>query len=168
MPLQSRRPKIFIVSVLIFSFLLLILDQTLKNLSLGKWNFDLLANHYFGWHPFLNPGIAFSLPVPQTVILILTSPVIFFIGIKAYQAAQAILKQNQTNMLSFAGLVLVFFGACSNFADRVIHRFTVDYLLIFTAVINLADAMIVVGFALYLKTILKNKESSKEEYVSQS
>ena len=45
--------------------------------------------------------------------------------------------------------MLVFTGALSNLIDRMVYGYTVDYFLILTGVINLADVMIVAGFVIY-------------------
>ena len=42
-------------------------------------------------------------------------------------------------------LILIISGALSNFIDRILFGATIDYIRIFTGVINLADVMIVVG-----------------------
>ncbi len=167
----SRRFLMF--TVLFLALIFFCLDQTLKWLSLHNWHYDLLLNSYMGWHPFLNPGIAFGLPVPQVVILSLTFPVLLILVAKIYDSAVQIKIAADTNrkrqlFLSWAGLVFILAGATSNFIDRVLYRVTVDYFLLYTAIINLADVMIVVGFALYFISILNNKKLPKEEYVSQT
>ena len=57
-------------------------------------------------------------------------------------------QQKQT--LNTWAMTLIFAGALSNFFDRVFIRATVDYFLLLTGIINLADVLIVVGFVLYL------------------
>jgi len=47
-------------------------------------------------------------------------------------------------------LGLILFGALSNYIDRVLFGATIDYIRLFTAVINLADVMIVGGVGLLL------------------
>jgi len=53
----------------------------------------------------------------------------------------------------------------SNFFDRLAYRQTIDYLRLFTGVVNLADALIVVGFVVYLIN-QEIKKSRKQEQVN--
>ena len=65
--------------------------------------------------------------------------------------------------LRATGYALIFFGALSNLFDRLLYHHTVDYLLIFTAVINLADVMIVGGFVIYFLMIKSEARNTKIE-----
>ncbi len=143
------------VYYLFLSGLFLIFDQSLKYFALQ--NFDSAHTYlgFFGWKPFLNPGVAFSLPVPQPIILLFTIPVLIFLAcliLRAWNSKTA----PPTHVL---GLSLVFFGALSNLIDRLIFKHTVDYLLLYTGVFNVADLMIIAGFLLYLWISTKKRDA---------
>ena len=125
----------------------LLLDQLLKYLALHSFNLEHTYFGVIGWKPFLNPGVAFSLPVPQVIILLFTLPVLLLLAFLIYQSFVQPGKNSPGLNLA---LSLVFFGALSNLIDRLLYQHTVDYILIFTAVLNLADVMIVAGFLIYL------------------
>jgi lipoprotein signal peptidase len=156
MKLFSRR--LFMIVICGFLF---VLDRFLKWQALHEWSNDFLLNRFFGWHPFLNPGVAFGLPVPTSVVVVLTIPILFLL---AYLFWQTHIPYPVSRIpvdrahgeswgtgygLRVMGYPLIFAGALSNLLDRILYNHTVDYFLILTAVINLADVMIVVGFVIY-------------------
>ena len=134
---------------LIIGGFLFLADRTLKMAALGVWQHDVLFSKWFGWHPFLNSGAAFGLPVPQVVTASLTVPIILLVVVFAWRVAL------EKPVQSF-GLWMLFFGALSNLLDRVTLNQTIDYVLILTGVFNVADAMILVGFILYLRYYTSN------------
>jgi len=95
-----------------------------------------------GWEYWGNSGIAFSIPFPNWLIIILT-PIILF-GLFYF------VTRKKRQIIFYLGIFLIFAGAISNFIDRVLFGFTIDYICIFTGVINLADVMIVVGAGIVL------------------
>lgn len=120
----------------------LLLDQFLKWQATHSWNQTKLISKYFGWQPFINPGAAFSLPLPNWLILALSLPIIFliiFLLSKEY-------KQNYLCLI----WALILTGAISNFFDRLFYRHVIDYFALITGVINLGDVLIVTGLVLYL------------------
>jgi len=121
--------------------LFLFLDQWLKWQALHDWQNPHLLNNFFGWQPSLNPGVAFNIPLPGILIIFFTIPIIFILIFLFFK---------YTNFLSRIALLLIIFGALSNLFDRIYYQNTVDYFLILTAIINMADMMIVGGFILYL------------------
>lgn len=121
------------------------LDQILKYLARTNPHIDLLLFPGFGWEFYANPGIAFSLPFPQSILLILTPLVL--IGL-----AMLILVYGRKNPTHAGALFLIFFGALSNLIDRFLFEITIDYIRIVTSIINLADLMIVAGILLLLFT----------------
>jgi lipoprotein signal peptidase len=121
-----------------------IIDRFLKWATLHIWSQPNLVNNYFGWEPFLNPGIAFGLPIPNPLIITLTFPIIILVGMLLFRSFH-----EQRSALHVFGLVLVFFGAFSNLLDRFFYHYTIDYFLLFRSVFNLADIWIVAGFVLY-------------------
>ncbi len=125
--------------------LLALIDQTLKYLARTNDDFTwYILNPYLGWEYFENTGIAFSLPVPQSVIITISAGVI---AILSYTLVRTVLLGR---MRVFCATVLIMFGAISNFLDRILFGFTIDYLRVYTGVFNIADVLIVVGAVLFL------------------
>jgi len=138
---MRKKNKTFIF---IFSLFFFILDQFLKWQSLHTWNKAHLLNNFFGWQPFLNSGIAFGLPLPNWITISFTILVLITLIylIKIY------LTQKTTGLKLFA-MCLIISGAISNLTDRLLYSHTIDYLLVFTTVINIADCLIVIGFTVF-------------------
>ena len=122
----------------------LLLDQLLKHFA--KTNPEstfYLWKPWLGWEYMENLGIAFGLPLYANITIILTP--IIILGLIYYW------RKNKTrNCLSRLAVNLIFFGAVSNFIDRIVYGATIDYWRLFTVVINLADVMIVVGAGLLI------------------
>lgn len=137
-----KKSKVLIV---LLCGLFFIVDRFLKWQALHEWHNDYLLNKFFGWHPFLNPGVAFGIPVPNWVTVVSTALILILILFLFFRFQTSDVGYQMSDL----SLPLVFFGALSNFIDRVWYGHTVDYFLILTGVINLADAMIVVGFVVY-------------------
>lgn len=114
------------------------LDQLLKFLSQHVL-YSPTYGTYLAWEPFLNPGIAFGLPVPWYVQLVVTPFLLWGI----YRWATREMHRAATPL----ALGLVFGGALSNAIDRMLVQVTIDYLRIGTAVINLADVSVIIGIA---------------------
>ena len=95
---------------------------------------------WLGWEYFANHGIAFSLPIPNAFLIIVTPFIL--LGI-------LLLLPKQKRLLPAFGLILVTAGAISNFIDRLLYGVTIDYLHIATSVFNLGDVVIVVGAILF-------------------
>jgi len=130
--------------------LLLCVDQFLKYIARTNPNaVHHLGTRWLGWEYFANPGIAFSLPFPNILLIIVTPLVV--LGLIIF-----LTKQTQHGRLSL-GVLLIIFGAISNFVDRMLFEITIDYLRIFTSIINIADIMIVVGAVLMLFGDKKSK-----------
>ncbi|MBP9760781.1 MAG: signal peptidase II [Candidatus Magasanikbacteria bacterium] len=122
----------------------LFLDQVCKYLVRQDVSFAwYIIDHIFGWEYFANPGVAFGIPIPNTVIIILT-PLLLF-GLLYY-----FIHTTHTNCVSILGGSLIILGAISNFIDRVLFGVTIDYIRIFTSVANIADGMIIAGVLLFL------------------
>jgi len=95
-----------------------------------------LVKPWLGWEFFPNPGIAFSLPIPNLLVLAATPLILFLTGWWWLR------QPDKKNWLAAA---LVLAGALSNFFDRFRVGVTIDYLRLFYSVINLADVAIVLG-----------------------
>ncbi len=126
------------------SGLFLLLDQLLKYIArTNPENTWYLIKPWVGWEYFENPGIAFSLPVPNLLILLITPLILFFL-------LRTLLNKRTLTITVIYSLSLIIGGAISNFIDRVLFGITVDYLRLFTSVFNLADLMILTGTILIL------------------
>ena len=92
-----------------------------------------------------NFGLLGNLPLPSALILILS---FLALGLLAYGLFDA-LRQGST--LDFLALSLVLGGALGNLYDRLAHGFVFDWLMFFnTSIINVADAAITLGLAIYI------------------
>ena len=126
--------------------LFFILDQFLKWQSLHNWSETHLLHKFLGWQPFLNSGVAFGLPLPNIFQIIFSMVIIVIIS---YIFLNSTNLKTKNTFLTRYSLLLILIGAVSNLIDRLIYQNTVDYLLILTGIINIADIMIVVGFVLF-------------------
>ena len=84
---------------------------------------------------FLNKGIAFGIPLPQIIGIVLSISItiilIYF------------LVKNKYNSL---GLILIIIGAISNLLDKIKYEAIIDWVAIkFLPVFNLADLYIIIG-----------------------
>jgi len=133
------KTKDHLIIYTLMSGLFLLIDQLLKFLARTNPDFNLyIWKPWLGWEYFANPGIAFSLPVPNWLVLLVT-PIILILFIAL------ILKSKKKNNLFYFSIFLIVTGAISNFIDRILFSATIDYIRILTGIINLADVMIVIG-----------------------
>lgn len=116
-----------------------IVDQLLKTIarSFPDTTVDLIGS-FIRWELFNNTGIAFSLFIPNWLVLIIT-PVLLVTILFFF-----LHNKKRTPQRLFA-VFLILFGAISNYIDRFLFSVTIDYLRIGSSVINLADIMIVAG-----------------------
>lgn len=132
---------------IIFSggFFLFLIDRLLKFLSDNIFVDQKIFFNLIGWNPYHNPGIAFSLPLPNWISITLTIPILLimiFLLIK--------FNKNQTDLHLFTGVSIILWGAFSNLIDRVIFQSTIDYWLFGAGLINLSDILIISGFIIIL------------------
>lgn len=120
----------------------LLLDQTIKFFVRTHpsmvWH---ALSPFLGWGYFENTGIAFGLPFPRVLLLVLTPLVLLALFVW-------VSKKKRT--MDWLGAVCIIVGAISNLVDRLLFGFTIDYIHIATAVINIADIAIVLGACLFL------------------
>lgn len=132
-----------VLSILTGGFFVLI-DQWCKWIARTEPQFSwYLIKPWLGWEYLRNPGIAFGLPVPNAVLLVVT-PIILLLLFVWY------VQKRDRGLLHLWGVVLIAFGAISNYVDRVLFEVTIDYIRVITGVINLADLLIVVGAGLLI------------------
>lgn len=116
------------------------LDRLLKAAALKYPAASLVLGEFLKFDPVKNQGIAFSLPLAGSWLLVLIVAAIFALIIAL---VVSIKKQ------AYAGacfLLAVILGAASNLFDRLKYGAVIDYLeLKYFTVFNLADVMIVAG-----------------------
>lgn len=103
-----------------------------------------------------NPFIAFSIPIPQVLIFILT--IILLAGLFYFLVQNA--KHNLRVTTISLGIIMG--AASSNLLDRIIHGAVVDYLNITIynyhwATFNLADSLITIGALIIIITNFRKK-----------
>lgn len=146
-------------SIIFISGLFLLVDRLLKWQALGEWSQTRLLNRYFGWQPFFNKGIAFSLAIPYQITLVFSLPIIVLV---LYLLIHEWKKEN-ANIILLSAWSLILGGAISNFFDRIFYKQVIDYFTLGTAVINISDIMIVVGLIFYLLSF-KNKTNNDDQH----
>lgn len=88
-----------------------------------------------------NPGIAFDIPVPLSVVLPMTAAICLVFTYIAY-------KHWRTNPKQSLAAIASVIGALGNGIDRFMNGFTTDYIILFrTSAINLSDVLILIGIA---------------------
>lgn len=99
-----------------------------------------------------NQGIAYSIPLPRTVLF---AAVIAIIITLTYLAVRSYQRGDYPCTLAFCCIIL---GAYSNFLDRLRYGFVVDMLVVTGwPVFNLADVMIIVGASILIIRLARYK-----------
>ena len=108
--------------------------------------FKLPAEGFFYWQEilgiklFLNKGIAFGVPLPQTIGIILSASITVIV-------IYFFVKNKYSNI----GLIFIIIGAISNLLDRIKYEAIVDLFTIkFLPIFNLADLYILLGLAILI------------------
>lgn len=92
---------------------------------------------FFQLSYFANPGIAFSIPLPQSLTLLITGALLVVFAALLVKTKHADIKIALTAAIT---------GATSNFLDRLITGYTTDYFIFFSrSAINIADMLIIIG-----------------------
>ncbi|MFH1286187.1 MAG: signal peptidase II [Candidatus Magasanikbacteria bacterium] len=150
--MKSRKAR-FSIYIAISGFFLLI-DQLLKQYALANQDYTYyLGTSWFGWEYLGNSGIAFSLQFPNFLLILITPLVLLTLLL-------FLIKQNLEPLQSL-GILLIVGGAISNFIDRILYSLTIDYIRLFTSVINIADVMIVVGAVFLLVNEVSARKKDK-------
>jgi signal peptidase II len=128
---------IFVITAL-FIF---ILDRLLKELAVAYLVNDfILIEDFFRLSYSQNTGVAFGIQLPFLVQLIIV-PIFIVAG---FYLILKYLKFEKLLVLLVTGAIAG--GAISNYADRIIHGYVIDYISIWIwPVFNLADVMITLG-----------------------
>ncbi|MFH1631981.1 MAG: signal peptidase II [bacterium] len=89
-----------------------------------------------------NPGIAFNIPIPLTIVVavsLIITAVLGYYSIRSFE---------QFPLRSFFAWTVIV-GALGNMTDRIINGFTTDYIILFRmSAINLSDILILAGVIL--------------------
>jgi signal peptidase II len=130
----------------IISLFLFIVDRLIKYLILKTPNQGLFLTKNIGIKLYLNQGLAFSLPLPNFINIILAALIIFIlIGL--------LIKYYQANFSFLLALTLIIIGATSNLIDRIRFNAVIDlFSFFFWPAFNLADCYIIVGIILFFLT----------------
>lgn len=132
----------------IFCFCLFIIDRSTKFLILKlpqKFAEGVFLNDNIGLKSYLNPGIAFGLPLPNALSVVLSVIILIWL---IYFLSRAV-KQRQSRL--YWPLALIVIGAVSNLIDRLRFGGVMDFISIyFWPAFNLADCYIVGGILLLL------------------
>lgn len=142
-----------VLSPLLITFFLLLADRFAKTWFLASEN-HVFDSRFFSLFPYRNSGIAFSIPLPRFFILLLTGAILlalgFFLLTSLRHAFQKPSPFSKPQYFSLLGLLLLFAGAFSNFYDRLVQGFVMDYIqLLFPWwIFNIADVMIFGGIVM--------------------
>lgn len=112
----------------------------------------------FGVEKLLNQHLFILIPVPTTVLLMLSITV--FIAI-SFSILYFLFKKQYEHAAPF---VLVWFGGASNVLDRIVYHATVDYLKIGGLVGNSADLLVIAGLIWFIMQLQIKKQSGFPEY----
>lgn len=124
------------MKVLAWAVLALIIDRFTKYLALEYLSHEEQGIFYL----FINKGIIFSIPLPEALINILLAIIIVVV---TWFLVRSVKVKNQKQALA---LLLILFGALSNFYDRLIYGGAIDFIdLKILPIFNLADVWIVIG-----------------------
>jgi lipoprotein signal peptidase len=130
--LSKKNERILYGCVLFFACADILMKLFALQGNLPSVNTSFLTLAYFA-----NPGIAFSIPLPQTLTLIITGGLII-----AFIYSWITVK-NQTLKIALTAAIV---GAGSNFFDRLLTGYTTDYFILFSrSAINIADLLIITG-----------------------
>ncbi|MEI8360783.1 MAG: signal peptidase II [bacterium] len=129
---------------LLIAVFLFALDRFFKDWALKGYEFSLIKN-FLSFKFAANPYIAFSLPIKGMVLNFIIASLI--VGLIYYLAKE----QSKFMPIFVLFFSLIILGAVSNFWDRLIYGYVIDYFdCKYFTVFNLADAMIFVGVITYL------------------
>ncbi len=130
-------------NISILTLLLIISDQATK----------FLATKYLPISK--NTGIAFGIPVPQLLLIVLT---VALLGVLVYFIRKELnLKKHLAQVLTAAVLA----GGISNLVDRLYHGYVIDFIAVsYWPTFNLADIYITAGILLLISFYGKLKKAN--------
>ena len=122
-------------NIIIFTTLLILLDQISKYFFYDKW---LFSDRWIIQSAF-NTGISRSLPIPQLITIILTIIIIL-----------AVIYYHHKKQISTRATIFIIWWAIWNLIDRIFLWWVRDFILAFKRfpIFNLADIFINIGLIL--------------------
>lgn len=143
------------INVSILVVCLFILDRLFKYLTLllpeGEF-FNWL--NIFSWQKEFNLGIAFGIPLPNILNIIISFLIIVVL------IDFLLIKFRTITLGTIFALQLIILGALSNFIDRLTTSGVIDYWSLFILpIFNLADLMILLGVAILITQQYRTKSN---------
>lgn len=118
------------LKIALFTALLAGADQTAK----------FIVQKFFKDYASFNQGVAFSIPIPNGVVLFLTP--VFLAAICIFAKGYF----NFKNAVSVISLSLILAGGIGNFIDRIFYSAVIDFIDVgFWPSFNLADSFLTIG-----------------------
>jgi len=112
-----------------------------------------IINNFLEFKYSENFGIAFSIPVPKTALLIAT------IGLLIFLTYYLVKELNLKKYVSQAALALIWAGGFGNLIDRIFRGYVVDFISIWKwPIFNVADVYILAGVLLLIGFYAKIKK----------
>lgn len=144
---KNKKKQILLLNILVL--FVFILDRILKKIAiLGI----VKKIYFFDFSLFINPNIAFSLPLKGVffyLLLIIIFIILLFNLIKSY---------NQARILSILSLSLIIVGGLSNVLDRFQYNGVIDYISVWIfPIFNISDLMISCGVIILITQYIKPK-----------
>jgi signal peptidase II len=151
------------IAIFLFIAIFFIVDRFLKNLALKKGSEESINlffnNFYFNFQA--NENIAFSLPIPNNLAIIIAS----FLVVLLISCLVYLFLKKISNKLPIFLLFTIILGAISNLLDRYLYGYVVDYLnLTWFTVFNLADVMISLSAFVWIFLIIFKKDKEFFDY----
>jgi signal peptidase II len=153
---QIYKKHLKFIAIILMIAIFFIADRYLKYVAIYNFkesSYNLLGNFLtFTFVP--NYYIAFSLPLSGLLLNIVIGLMIISIFVYLINYLR-----KQPNTLFFIGMLLILLGAISNFSDRILYGYVIDYIYLkhFT-VFNFADAYITIGAILTIISLNKKTE----------
>ena len=133
--------------VLLYAFFLAIIDQISKYFVLQNFKsapLEILGPN-IGFQYSENYGIAFSIAIPPTLIILL-NVVLFFVIFRVFQR-----EFNMQHRIAQWGVALIIGGGIGNIIDRLTYGYVVDFIALWSYPrFNLADTFISIGVLLLI------------------
>lgn len=151
------------IILLLIGVVFIIIDQTAKFLFTGK-SFTLITN-VLNINYYQNNGILFGIFDGDLLVIMAVTAVILGFLVKAI-----IHYFNEKKFIYATSLILVLAGGFSNFIDRLLRGYVVDYLnitLFSFPIFNIADLIITIGiimlFILLVRDLISPEKRRKEK-----
>ncbi|MFH1284717.1 MAG: signal peptidase II [Candidatus Peregrinibacteria bacterium] len=134
------------VSMSVAAAAFIILDQLVKYFAAANFRIPYaLIKDFFEFRYAENTGIAFGIPLPSVLMMILTALVLVF---TAYFAVKEL---NMKSALARFAVILILAGGLGNMIDRVFRGYVIDFIGIWKYPnFNIADIYITVGVLLII------------------